>query len=261
MKYIPMKHSLLVFLFSGLALALSGQTVPEMYPDLGKFIDKSPELEKVYLQEMAVCDTLWEKVYAQGGPDSLSEAEKQLWENCDEEFEGYWDVIGLGCSWYCGGGDDTLSASSTLSSINGISYAASNAHDLSYETAWVEGVPGYGVGEFLVYHFPPGNPRITEIIVVNGYVKSEKLWRENARVKTLNVYQNGQLFAILQLDDSRQEQHFAFAPIGYADRENWEALTAKPWWTLKFEIAAVYPGEKYDDTAITEIYFDGIDVH
>ena len=32
-------------------------------------------------------------------------------------------------------------------------------------------------------------------------------------------------------------------------------------WTLKFEILDVYPGERYDDTVISELYFDGIDVH
>ena len=30
---------------------------------------------------------------------------------------------------------------------------------------------------------------------------------------------------------------------------------------LKFEIIEVYKGLKYNDTAITEIYFDGMDVH
>ena len=30
---------------------------------------------------------------------------------------------------------------------------------------------------------------------------------------------------------------------------------------MKFEIVEVYKGSKYNDTAITEIYFDGIDVH
>jgi hypothetical protein len=34
-----------------------------------------------------------------------------------------------------------------------------------------------------------------------------------------------------------------------------------PVWTMRFEIMDVYKGDKYDDTAITEIYFDGIDVH
>lgn len=30
---------------------------------------------------------------------------------------------------------------------------------------------------------------------------------------------------------------------------------------MKFKILDVYKGDKYDGTAITEIYFDGIDVH
>jgi len=38
-------------------------------------------------------------------------------------------------------------------------------------------------------------------------------------------------------------------------------MSRMPWWTMKFEIIEVYKGTKYDDTAITEIYFDGIDVH
>jgi hypothetical protein len=31
--------------------------------------------------------------------------------------------------------------------------------------------------------------------------------------------------------------------------------------TLKFEILEVYPGTRHKDTVISEIYFDGIDVH
>jgi hypothetical protein len=30
---------------------------------------------------------------------------------------------------------------------------------------------------------------------------------------------------------------------------------------LTFTILGVYAGERYDDTVITEIYFDGTDVH
>ncbi|MFN7491995.1 MAG: NADase-type glycan-binding domain-containing protein, partial [Cyclobacteriaceae bacterium] len=131
---------------------------------------------------------------------------------------------------------------------------------LSYKTAWVEGVPGYGIGESLTYHFPPHTPRITKIIVVNGYAKSPKAWSENSRVKKLKLYINNKPIAILNLQDTRAEQIFTFDPIGNANRED-KALRSMPQWTMKFEIMGVYKGEKYDDTAITEIYFDGIDVH
>jgi hypothetical protein len=113
----------------------------------------------------------------------------------------------------------------------------------------------------LIYSFPPENPRITTIIVVNGYVKTKKTWDENSRVKTLKMYINDKPYAILDLVDSRQEQQFTVDPIGNDDRDNWYQLKNSPPWTMKFEIVDVYKGEKYDDTAITEIYFDGIDVH
>ena len=51
-------------------------------------------------------------------------------------------------------------------------------------------------------------------------------------------------------------QFFEIGTVGYGPR-----TTNKDPWTLKFEILDVYPGEKYDDTVISELYFDGIDVH
>jgi hypothetical protein len=92
-------------------------------------------------------------------------------------------------------------------------------------------------------------------------VKSEKAWKENSRVKKLKMYIDNKPLAILNLYDTRKEQHFKFEPLGYSDREDWDKLKSKSWWTIKFEILEVYGGDKYDDTAITEIYFDGIDVH
>ncbi|MCG8331015.1 MAG: hypothetical protein MI974_25200 [Chitinophagales bacterium] len=238
------------------------QTIKEMYPALGNFIDKSPAGEVEYIKGKQQCELLYEKITDYNDLEKLSKAERSLYDNiCNDEKESYWDVIGAGCSWYCGGGLDTLSASSSLKAYRGITYSSSNAHDLSYKTAWVEGVEGYGIGESITYHFPPQNPRITEIIIVNGYVKSEKAWKDNSRVKILKMYLNGQAFAILHLQDTRREQHFSFEPIGNAGRANWEQLISKPWWTIDFEIMEVYKGDKYADTAITEIYFNGIDVH
>jgi hypothetical protein len=75
------------------------------------------------------------------------------------------------------------------------------------------------------------------------------------------MYLDGKPLVILQLEDLKNEQHFKVPDIGYAERKNYEELLKKPWYSITFEILEVYPGEKYDDTAITEIYFDGIDVH
>ena len=238
-----------------------GQTVKEMQPKLGQLIDKSLQGEIEFIRQREICETVWNKVGNQNDYEKLSLADKKIYDNCDESHESYWDILGAGCSWYCGGGQDTISTSSTLKTYKGIKYSAKNIHDLNYKTAWIEGVPGYGIGESITYHFPPQNPRITDIIIVNGFVKSQTAWQDNSRVKKLKMYVDNKPFAILNLADSRQEQTFKFDPLGYGDRENWEQLQTKPWWTIKFEILEVYKGDKYADTAITEIYFDGIDVH
>jgi len=237
------------------------QTIKEMQPILGFLVDKSIEGEIEFIQHQEICENIWNKVSNQVDYDNLSTADKIIYDNCDEQKENYWDILGVGCSWYCGGGLDTISASSTLKTFKGINYSAKNIHDLNYKNAWIEGVTGYGIGEYVVYNFPPENPRITEIIIVNGYAKSPTAWKDNSRVKKLKMYVDNKPFAILNLVDSRHEQHFKFEPIGYGERGNWELLKTKPWWTIKFEILDVYKGEKYDHTAITEIYFDGIDVH
>jgi hypothetical protein len=255
-----MRNILTIFL-TAFALTTFGQTVKEMTPTLGHFVDVSPEKEIEFIKNQVKCEEIWKKLDNQTDLNNLTKEEKVILENCSETKESSCDIIGSECSWYCGGGQDTNSASSFLKPFKGISYSAKNIHDLSYRTAWIEGVKGYGVGEYVTYHFPPQNPRITEIIVVNGYVKSEQAWKDNSRVKKLKMYIDNKPFAILNLADSREEQSFKFDPIGYGDREDWEKLQSRPWWTMKFEIMEVYKGEKYDDTAITEIYFDGIDVH
>ena len=256
-----MRQHLMVSLIL-ISMTAFGQTVKEMNPVLGVLIDKSPEKEIEFIENKKKCEVILKKINNQADFNKkLTNEEKILLENYSEGKESSWDIFGLGCSWYCGGGADTISASSYLKSFNGINYFPKNIHDLSYQTAWVEGVSGDGIGEYITYHFPPENPRITKIIVVNGYVKSLQTWKNNSRVKKLKMYIDNKPFAILNLADSRQEQSFKFDPIGYGDRKDWKKLKAKPWWTIRFEIMEVYQGDKYDDTAITQIYFDGIDVH
>jgi hypothetical protein len=85
-------------------------------------------------------------------------------------------------------------------------------------------------------------------------VKSEKAWKNNSRVKKLRMYYNDQPYAVFHLQDSRTLQIFDVGTLGYHD-------DTKPDWTLKFEILEVYPGSGCDDTVISELYSDGIDVH
>ena len=154
------------------------------------------------------------------------------------------------CSWYCSGYVWSVSASSALSA----KYKGENAHDFSILNVWAEGAPGNGEGEFLVYTFRGECPRVTTIQILNGYTKTEKAWLDNGRVKKLRMYYNGEPYAVLELEDTRRLQSFDVGILGFHDKD-------APDWTLKFEILDVYPGDRYADTVITELYFDGIDHH
>lgn len=246
------------YLIIGLILISQfGQSqIKEMYPSSVNILNLSEEGEKIFNENLIIFQNISQKLSKGLKYDDLTKKEKEVYDKVDETKSNYWDIIGDGCSWYCGGGPEEVTASSFLKSEGSNSYEANNAHDLNYKNAWVEGVPGYGIGEYLLYKFRDNSPRITEIIVVNGYVKNKTTWENNSRVKKLKVYINDKPFAILNLEDKRSEQSFKVDPIG-----NSYELKKKADWTLKFEIMEVYKGLKYDDVAISEIYFDGIDVH
>lgn len=189
--------------------------------------------------------------------DSLSIQEQTVLDTLLNKYgeivSSVWDVIDGGCSWYCGGGNYEIKASSSLHPNKGIVYKADNANDLNYYTAWVEGKADEGVGEFLEYYFKNNSPRVTKIIIANGYMKSNRAWKNNNRVKKLKLYVNGKVWGILNLEDSKTDQVFEIGTLGH--NKNGTDLI------LKFELLDVYKGNKFNDTAITEIYFDGIDVH
>jgi hypothetical protein len=242
-----MKHILATLLLSNLFLSATAQDpLPVLSP-----ADKYPlDLSEKRQKEIERRDQLFAK-------DKLTKQEQKeldaLLEKNDETVISVWDVISSECSWYCGGGNYTVKASSSLPNSKAGSYAALSANDLSYKTAWVEGKDGEGIGEHLEYFFKNDAPRITSIIISNGYVKSQTAWKNNNRVKKLKLYVNGKPYRILNLEDTMDDQVFETGTLGR--NKNGKDLV------LRFEIMEVYKGDKYNDTAITEIYFDGIDVH
>ncbi|HCM75441.1 MAG TPA: hypothetical protein DIS90_03605 [Cytophagales bacterium] len=249
----------IIYLFT---LLISGLTFSQELRSLNSTVERTLDFGPEVQKEWAIREKAMEAM--QSGARSwedLTTEEKAIFEKYGEVYESMWDIIGGGCSWYCGAGLGKVTASSYLKSQGDNNYNPSNTHDLSFKTAWVEGVAGLGIGEYLEYTFPPENPRINKIIIVNGYVKSKTAWESNARVKRLKLYVNDKPFAYLNLKDVMAEQSFSVSPIGHGDRENWENLKKKGDWKLRFEIVDVYKGTKYDDVAITEIYFDGLDVH
>ena len=203
------------------------------------------EMPKVSLEK-------WKNMPEDFGDDEENQSQQESAKFADLYI--YEDLYGGYCSWYCGGVIDTVRASSCLKPIGKIDYKAMNAHDFDHQRVWAEGAAGQGIGEWLEYEFPGRCPRITKVKILNGYVKTEKAWQDNSRPKALRMYYMGRPYAILDLDDSRTLQIFDVGVLGPHDER-------APSWTLRFEILEVYPGKKYADTVISELYFDGIDVH
>ena len=196
-----MKHLLLLALLCG---GTAQSQIKNFYPKKVVKPDLSAKREKEINRQN---ELLQKKV-----PTASEQKELNiLLEKYGEVVENAWDIIDGGCSWYCGGGNYKIKASSSL----GDSYKAEFANDLSYKTAWVEGKKDEGIGEYLEYYFKNDSPRITEIIISNGYMKSEETWKNNNRVKKLKLYVNGVPFGILNLKDSRTDQYFEVGTLGH----------------------------------------------
>lgn len=231
------------------SISSAGSGLKNLFPVVGEI----PNLTSASKQKVKRPDQILDKLKNGTRHSQLSDEEKRIYREY-LKIESAWDIISDNdCSWYCGGGPYKVEASSALNPHKDIDYEAKNAHDLSFKTAWVEGVKGIGIGESLTYSFRNRSPRITEIKIYNGYVKSDKAWKENARVKKLRLHVNEVPTAILNLQDTRALQSFKVEALGH--REDGRDLI------LKFEILEAYPNAKYEDAAITEIFFDGLDVH
>ena len=231
---LSMRKIVLILLTSLLSLTTWGQ-VRHIRPD---------STSTLAYKSKAQFEALYDRV------DSGDESALQVLE-CDVLYQ---ELYSSACSWYCGGEILSVNASSHLAPIGNMTYEAGNAHDFDHERVWAEGVDGLGIGEYLEYEFPGNCPRITTVKILNGYVKNEMVWKDNARVKQLKMYYQGKPYAILDLEDTRNLQYFNVGVLGPYDAD-------APNWKLRFEILEVYEGEKYEDTVISELYFDGIDVH
>lgn len=219
--------------------------------ELAKFIDKYYNGE--YSSDIEISDSIATKVA------QLKESIDYM----DDERLYIWNSQFIGCSWYCGAHYYT-EASSSLPSDGKNVYDKSSIFDDDVRTAWVEGTDGYGIGQHIEFFFPEGSPQATDCYIVNGYNKNEKTWKNNSRVKTLDVYSENKLIATVHLKDTRDEQRFTFPDtIPLYKNLTKRVIDGKSieGSAIKFVITDIYKGDIYDDTAISELYFDGIGVH
>jgi hypothetical protein len=132
-----------------------------------------------------------------------------------------------------------ICASSVLKAQAGNDYGLNNLFDSQLQTAWVEGVQGQGIGEYIAFEFDAPET-LTQIELVNGYAKSDKIFQANGRVKELRMtFSNGDV-ASIRLEDTSQTQMI-------------DMTGTKPATWVLLEITDVYEGSRWSDTAISEI--------
>jgi len=240
--------SLFIFLIFGLSLKLYSQNIPTVKPE----ISHSNIFSKKASKEWELTIELYEKL--ENGNINFGELSSLQEKMIDSLEMGYGPMTeGVGCSWYCGGGPSKITSSSNLKSQGNNSYVADNIHDFNLFTAWVPDNSISAIGESINFYFDPFSPRVNEIIIYNGYIKNEELWKQNSRVSKLKFSVNNKPVAVFKLEDVSSTQTFEIDPIQSVDSTKDLIIT--------LEILEVYPGTKYKDVAISEINFNGLDVH
>ena len=138
----------------------------------------------------------------------------------------------------------TLKSSSTLDSDLGenCDYYPYYCIDRDNMTAWVEGDSSDGIGEWIEFDLDT-EYEINRIDIINGYDKSDLVFKLNNRVKKMDIQFSDTIKSNVMLDDNNGWQSFDFKPI----RTN----------SLRFIIKDIYKGLKYKDTCISEILIWG----
>jgi len=239
---------LLVFSWLG---ALSQDT---LRPQLGWLPQISPDTVQKYEANLARYNKLNEQINA-SGEKAVSEADFQFWlENESIEMNNNpFATEYAECSWYCAGQAQRIRASSALQSTGSFNYEGKNAHDFDLRSAWAVNNSNGGIGETLTIHMNLSKTLgITTINFHNGYQKSERVWKNNSRVKTALLSVDGVPRFVLELADDMSLQEFDIGQLFATGQEGVD---------LEFKILAIYPGATSSDLCISEINFDGIGDH
>jgi hypothetical protein len=147
-------------------------------------------------------------------------------------------------------------------------YAPERAYDGDTGTAWVEGAEGVGIGEVLVVPADESCSACPDLRgpleIWAGFGRSPALHRANARPREIRVY----LLRAQRLDrgEGTEESVETFTNLDVVavrqvvleDRNGYQALPLPPipegeHFLVGLEVQSVYPGARWQDTAITEV--------
>jgi hypothetical protein len=134
----------------------------------------------------------------------------------------------------------TPSASSVRLAVQANTYYPANAIDGKRSTAWIEGVDGPGLGEWIRFDFDR-EINLHRILFQPGYFKSPQIWASNNRLATLTAYFSDGSSRDLPFTDRMDSQKIDIGSV----RTKW----------VKLVIKSIYYGTD-PDTAISEVAFE-----
>lgn len=134
----------------------------------------------------------------------------------------------------------TASSSSVRLAVQTNTYYPSNAIDGKRATAWIEGVDGVGIGEWIQFDFDR-EINVHRILIQPGYFKSPAIWSQNNRLATVTARFSDGSSRQLNFDDIMQSQKVDVGSV----KTRWVRLV----------IESVYYGSD-PDTAISEVAFE-----
>ncbi len=152
-------------------------------------------------------------------------------------------------------------ASSTLKG----NYRAKNLMDGDPDTAWCEGKPGHGIGEWVEFYIPKDAKqyvtcRYYGVALTQGYLKQQTTFENNGRLKEVRLTECGEEepFATAHFNDT-QRHDLAVDVIKIQNYQNPQVLRFmnkirddQPV-CLRLTIDKVYKGKKFEDTCISEV--------
>ncbi|MDR2900371.1 MAG: hypothetical protein LBV20_02465 [Treponema sp.] len=162
-------------------------------------------------------------------------------------------------------GTDILSDESFIYPVNGVKatsyfteilggkevkYTPDNLSDSDITNPWVEGVDGYGIGEVLHIGRYDNSRGIYHLLIMNGFFSPNQpeLYLDNGRIKKV------------MMRGYDKEGRLTYGGIKeLEDTPNLQLLTSVvPCVEFELEILEVYPGRRFEDTAVSGIFHDGL---
>jgi hypothetical protein len=134
----------------------------------------------------------------------------------------------------------TATSSSVRLAVQSNTYYPANAIDGLRSTAWIEGVDGPGIGEWIRFDFDR-EINLHRILFQPGYFKSPAIWAQNNRLATMTAQFSDGSSRRLTFDNRMESQKVDVGSV----KTRWVRLT----------IDSVYSGTD-PDTALSEIAFE-----